>query len=176
MHSRVWAESPQRHLPVLLTPSPAACLVLPAEATCWPSQQAVHRKGGAKGLFHPLQGPFSCAFGFQGEKGLVLAAAHSPSFACASHLPPKCGSGSHQTLGGQGRASPEVVLEQLPQAGPRHWVWITEKGKSAGALACAKAAGPHRKNRLCKMRGRSAGLDVCNLGRGKGLPLRHATA
>lgn len=38
-----------------------------------------------------------------------------PSFVSVSHLTPTCSSGSHQMLEGWGRASPEVVLEQLPQ-------------------------------------------------------------
>lgn len=40
-----------RCLPVLFTPSPPACPVFPAQATCWPAGHAVHRKRGAKRPF-----------------------------------------------------------------------------------------------------------------------------
>lgn len=150
----------------LSPPSPSHALTLHAMLCTEKEEQKVP--------FHPLQGPFLRAIGFQ-HKGLVPAAAPSKFCQCFPSAP-TCGSGSHQKLGGQGRASPKVVSQQLPQAGAQHWVWITEKGKSAGALACAKAAGSCRKNPCARCEGGLRDSMVCNLGRGKGLPLRHATA
>lgn len=150
----------------LSPPSPSHALALHATLCIEKEEQKVP--------FHPLQGPFLRAIGFQ-RKALVPAAAPSKFCQCFPSAP-TCGSGSHQMLGGQGRASPKVVSQQLPQAGAQHWVWITEKGKSAGALACAKAAGSCRKNACARCEGGLRDSMVCNLGRGKGLPLRHATA
>lgn len=66
-----------------------------------------------------------------------------------------------------------AILRWLPQAEPQCWVWITETENSA---ACAKAVGSGGKNTCARCEGGLRELMVCNLGRGKGLPLRHATA
>lgn len=114
---------------------PSGSLLLPAEATRWPSNHAVHRKGEEqKGLFHPLHSPCSCAFGFRHEK-------------CLQQPPPSCFVCSHPSLLcglGARRAGPGAVSERLPPAGPQGRAGITGKGKSAGAPACARAAASNR--------------------------------
>ncbi|KAF2974367.1 hypothetical protein EK904_009927 [Melospiza melodia maxima] len=112
--------------------------LLPAEATRWPSNHAVHRKGEEqKGLSHPLHRSLLVCFWC--EKGAVLAAAPSPLLCVLTSIPPVW-------FGGQ-ESRPEAVSEQFPPAGPRGRAGMTGKGKSAGAPACARAAAS---NRLCK--------------------------
>lgn len=143
---------------------PSTCLVLPAEATCCPSNHAVHRKGRAKRPFSP-SAQVRVLLAFSVRRGQRLQQPLQVVF-CAAHPPLLCGLGSGP--------SPGAVSQWLPQAGPRGRAGIPEKGKCAGAPARARAAGLTPSKGLCKM-WEPSGLRAVQRGK-RGRPaLRHAT-
>lgn len=121
----------------------STCLVLPAEATCWPSNHAVHGKGGAKKAFFTLcTGPCSCAFGFQCDKGLVLAAAPSKLFHVL-HIHPSCAVWGLNPALGPGRASPD----RTPGPGMDYG-----GGEACGSPCLCRSCGLAPYKHLCRMR------------------------
>lgn len=135
--------------------------------------RSARKRRSKKAFFTLCTGPCSCAFGFQCDKGLVLAAAPSKLFHVL-HIHPSCAVWALNPALGPGRASPNAVSQRLPQAGPRGRAWITEEGKPAGALACAGAVGSRHKN-TCAGWERPAGLGGVQRGKRERPALRHAT-
>ena len=162
----ILAESPQKCLPASPTslpspPSPSHVLALMPHRA---------QKGRSKKAFSTLCKILSrVLLTSRMSKELVPAAAPSQVWPTFPIRPTVCGLG----LGGRGKASPEVFSQR---AGPQRWLWISEKGKPAGALACAQAAGSHCENTCARWEGGLRDSVVCNVRRGKGLPLRHAAA
>lgn len=93
-------------------PSPPSC-----SHTSWPSNHAVHRKGGAKRPFPPsAQLPARVLLASTVRRDLWLQQPRPSCSVCFTSIPP-CGLGPARA-GGRGRG-PEAVPERLPRAGPR---------------------------------------------------------
>lgn len=150
--------------------------VLPAQAMHWPSCHAVHRKRGTKQPFPPSARSLLMCFGLVAQEGTGTSS--SPLQILPVH--PICsqvGFGLSPNAGGPGESQPQGIFAAVtPGRTPARGMDGREGEVCGTTCLCKKAAGSRRKNACARWEGGPRESTVCNLGRGKGPPLRHAAA
>lgn len=147
----------------------STCRVLPAEATCWPSNHAVHGKGGAKRPFSPsAQVLAHVLLAFSVTRDWCLQQPPLSCFMSFTSTPPVRFRLSTQRWG-RGEPAPTQFLSGYHRQDPGAGHGLRRRGSLREPLPV-----PELWARAIKtlVRDESALRDsvACNVGRGKGLP------